>query len=70
MIRLGNGLKKESHPFACSLKFLVCVELKKLIFFNVLAFSWQFAAILEVELRCNLLCLKSFVFFLYFLFMA
>ena len=70
MISLGNGLKKESHPFVCSLKFLVGGGLKKLIFFNVLAFSWQFAAILEVELRCNLLCLKDFMFFLYFLFMA
>ena len=70
MIRLGNGLKKESHPFVCSLKFLVLEGLKKLIFFNVLAFSWQFAAILEVELSCNLLCLKDFVFFRYFLFMA
>ena len=70
MIRLGNGLKKESHPFVCSLKFLVGRDRKKLIFFNVLAFSWQFAAILEVELRCNLLCLKDFMFFWYFLFMA
>ena len=70
MIRLGNGLKKESHPFVCSLKFLVGAGLKKLIFFNVLAFSWQFAAILEVELSCNLLRLKGFVFFWYFLFMA
>ena len=70
MIRLGSGLKKESHPFVCSLKFLVGGGLKKLIFFNVLAFSWQFAAILEVELSFNLLCLKDFVFFWYFLFMA
>ena len=70
MIKLGNGLKKESHPFACSLKFLVCVELKKLIFFNVLAFSWQFAAISEAESCYNLLRLKGFVFFWYFLFMA
>ena len=70
MIRLGNGLKKESHPFACSLRFLVGSGLKKLIFFNVLAFSWQFAAILEVELCRNLLLLKGFMFFLYFLFMA
>ena len=70
MIRLGNGLKKEFHPFVCSLKFLVGRGLKKLIFFNVLVFSWQFAAILEVELFCKLLCLKCFMFFLYFLFMA
>ena len=70
MIRLGNGLKKESHPFVCSLKFLVGAGLKELIFFNVLAFSWQFAAILEVELCYNLLCLNAFMFFWYFLFMA
>ena len=70
MIRLGNGLRKESHPFVCSLKFLVGGGLKKLIFFNVLAFSWQFAAILEVKLGRNLLCLKDFMFFWYFLFMA
>ena len=70
MIRLGNGLKKESHPFACSLKFLVCLELKKLIFFNVLVFSWQFAVILEVKSDRNLLRLKGFMFFWYFLFMA
>ena len=70
MIRLENGLKKEFHPFVCSLKFLVGGGLKKLIFFNVLAFSWQFAAILEVELSSNLLRLKGFVFFWYFLFMA
>ena len=70
MIRLGNGLRKESHPFVCSLKFLVSGGLKKLIFFNVLAFSWQFASILGVELGCNLLCLICFVFFWYFLFLA
>ena len=71
MIGLGNGLKKGSHPFVSSLKFLATRGgLKKLIFFNVLAFSWQFAAISEMELRCNLLCLKDFLFFWYFLFMA
>ena len=70
MIRLGNGLKKESHPFVCSLKFLVLEGLKKLIFFNVLVFSWQFAVILEVKLDRNLLFLKGFMFFWYFLFMA
>ena len=70
MVRLGNGLKKESHPFVCSLKFLVGAGLKKLIFFNVLAFSWQFAATLEVELCYNLLYLKDFMFFRYFFFMA
>ena len=70
MIGLGNGLKKESHPFVCSLRFLVGSGLKKLIFFNVLAFSWQFAAILEVELSSKLLYLNDFVFFWYFLFMA
>ena len=69
MIRLGNGLKKESHPFVCRLKVLVGGGWKKLIFFNVLAFSWQFAAISEVKLGFNLLCLKGFVFFWYFLFM-
>ena len=70
MIRLGNGLKKESHPFVCSLKFLVGRGLKKLIFFNVLVFSWQFAVILEVKPDRNLLRLKDFMFFWYFLFMA
>ena len=70
MIRLGNGLKKESHPFACSLKLLARLGLKKLIFFNVLVFSWQFAVIFEVKLDHNLLRLKGFVFFWYFLFMA
>ena len=70
MIRLGNGLKKESHPFVCSLRFLVGSGLKKLIFFNVLAFSWHFAVILEVKLGRNLLRLKDFMFFWYFLFMA
>jgi len=70
MIRLGNGLKKESHPFVCSLKFHVGAGLKKLIFFNVLAFSWQFVAISKVKLGFNLLFLKKFLFFLYFLFMA
>ena len=69
MIRLGNGLKKESHPFACSLKFLVSGGLKKLIFFNVLAFSWQFTAISEVKLYYNLLFLNGFMFYWYFLFM-
>jgi len=70
MIRLGNGLKKESHPFVCRLKFLVGGDGKKLIFFNVLAFSWQFEAIFEVELLCNLLYLKYFMFYLYFLFLG
>ena len=70
MIRLGNGLKKEFHPFVCSLKFLVGGGLKKLIFFNVLAFSRQFAVILEVKPDRNLLRLKDFMFFWYFLFMA
>ena len=70
MIRLGNGLRKESRPFVCSLKFLVGGGLKKLIFFNVLAFSWQFAVILEVKPDRNLLRLKDFMFFWYFLFMA
>ena len=42
MIRLGNGLKKESHPFACSLKLTVGVEVgKRLIFFNVLVFLFE-----------------------------
>ncbi len=63
MIRLGNGLRKESRPFVCSLKFLVGGGLKKLIFFNVLVFSRQFAVIFEVILDYNLLCLKGFVFF-------
>ena len=70
MIRLGNGLKKESHPFVCSLKSLIGGDRKKLIFFNVLAFSWPFAAISEVGSCYNLLFLKGFMFFLYFLFMA
>ncbi len=70
MIRLGNGLKKESHPFVCRLKVPVGGGWKKLIFFNVLAFSWQFEAIFEVELFCNLLYLKHFMFCLYFLFLA
>ena len=64
MRRLENGLRKESHPFACSLKLNVGVEVgKRLIFFNVLVFSWQFAVILEVILDYNLLCLKGFLFF-------
>ena len=70
MIRSGNGLRKEFPPFVCSLKFLVGGGLKKLIFFNVLDFFWQFAAIFEVELYRNLLLLNGFMFFLYFLFMA
>jgi len=44
--------------------------LKKLIFFNVLAFSWQFEVIFEVKSDRNLLLLKGFMFFWYFLFMA
>ncbi len=70
MIGLGNGLKKGSHPFVSSLKFLAKWWLEKLIFFNVLAFSWQFEAIFEVELLCNLLYLKYFMFYLYFLFLG
>jgi len=35
-----------------------------------LVFSWQFAAILEVKSGYNLLRLKDFMFFWYFLFMA
>ena len=70
MIGLGNGLKKESHPSVYSLKFLATRGTKKLIFFNVLVFSWQFAVILEVKLGYNLLRLKGFMFFWYFLFMA
>jgi len=35
-----------------------------------LAFSWQFEAIFEVELLCNLLYLKYFMFYLYFLFLG
>jgi len=35
-----------------------------------LVFSWQFAVILEVKSDRNLLRLKGFMFFWYFLFMA
>ena len=59
MRRLENGLKKESHPFACSLRFTVGVEVgKRLIFFNVLVFLFELLMVMAAGQPHNSLFLK------------
>ena len=54
MRRLGNGLKKESHPFACSLKLTVGVKAgKRLIFFNVLVFLFELLMVMAARQSPN-----------------
>ena len=71
MRRLENGLKKEFHPFACSLKLTVGVEIgKRLIFFNVLVFLFELLMVMGVGYPSNQLFLKRFSFNLHFKFIA
>ena len=54
-------MKKESHPFACSLKLTVGVEVgKRLIFFNVLVFLFELLMVVAAGYPHNSLFLKRF----------
>ena len=54
-------MKKESHPFACSLKLTVGVEVgKRLIFFNVLVFLFELLMVMATWHPLNSLFLKRF----------